>query len=93
MDTLRGRCRHQQAYRDFSANRLSDVIPRRRLLNSGAYAEWFRPAGVEAELEIGIARSRTHTRNFILSRLHGDSRTVTAPCWSWSGRTCTGSTS
>jgi DNA-binding CsgD family transcriptional regulator len=65
-------CRHQQAYADFSAMRLSDVISRRRLVNSGVYAEWFRPLGVEAELEVGIARSRTLTRTFILDRMHGD---------------------
>ena len=65
-------CRHQQAYADFSAARLSDVIPRRRLVNSRIYAEWFRPDGIEAELEIGITRSRTLTRNFVLNRIRGD---------------------
>ncbi len=65
-------CRHQQAYADFSATRLSDVISRQRLVNSRIYAEWFRPYGVEAELEAGISRSRARTRNFILERTHGD---------------------
>jgi DNA-binding CsgD family transcriptional regulator len=65
-------CHHQQAYADFSATRLSDVISRPRLVNSRIYAEWFRPYGVEAELEIGIARSRARTRNFILNRARGD---------------------
>jgi DNA-binding CsgD family transcriptional regulator len=65
-------CRHQQAYLDFSANRLSDVIPRQRLVNSRVYAEWFRPLGIAAELEIGVARSRTHTCTFILDRATGD---------------------
>jgi DNA-binding NarL/FixJ family response regulator len=65
-------CRHQQAYADFSATRLSDVISRSRLVNSSIYADWFRPYGVEAELEIGIARSRARTRNFILNRARGD---------------------
>jgi DNA-binding CsgD family transcriptional regulator len=65
-------CRHQQAYADFSATRLSDVISRRRLVNSRIYAEWFRPVGIEAELEAGIARSRTVTRNFVFERTHGD---------------------
>ncbi|HKO28085.1 MAG TPA: LuxR C-terminal-related transcriptional regulator [Solirubrobacteraceae bacterium] len=65
-------CRHQQAYADFSATRLSDVISERRLLNSRIYAEWFRPHGFETELEIGIARSRTRTRNFVLNRASGD---------------------
>jgi len=65
-------CHHQQAYADFSATRLSDVISRRRLVNSRIYAEWFRPSGIEAELEMGIAPSRIRTRNFILDRAHGD---------------------
>jgi DNA-binding CsgD family transcriptional regulator len=65
-------CRHQQAYADFSATRLSDVISRPRLHNSRIYAEWFRPESIEAELEIGIAQSRTRTRNFVLDRASGD---------------------
>ena len=65
-------CRHQQAYADFSATRLSDVISRPRFVNSRAYSEWFRPLGVGAELEIGIASSRVRTRNFILERAAGD---------------------
>src|SRR4051812_3876637 len=39
-------CRHQQAYADFSATRLSDVISRRELSVTRVYADWFRPAGV-----------------------------------------------
>jgi len=65
-------CRHQQAYADFSATRLSDVITRPRLLNSRVYAEFFRPAGIEVELEVGIARSTARTRNFVLDRDGGD---------------------
>jgi DNA-binding CsgD family transcriptional regulator len=65
-------CRHQQAYADFSARRLSDVVSGPRFLNSRVYAEWFRPSGLHAELEVGVARSRTQTRNFVLNRAHGD---------------------
>lgn len=65
-------CHHQQAYADFSAQRLSDVISRPRLVNSRVYAEWFRHYGVEAELEVGIGCSRVRTRNFILNRARGD---------------------
>jgi DNA-binding CsgD family transcriptional regulator len=65
-------CRHHQAYADFSAIRLSDVISRRRLVNSRVYAEWFQPLGIEAELEVGITRSRARTRNFVLDRYRGD---------------------
>lgn len=65
-------CRHQQAYADFSATRLSDVVSLPRLVNSRIYAEWFRPYGIVAELEAGISRSRALTRNFILSRNQAD---------------------
>lgn len=63
-------CRHHQAYADFSAIRLSDVISCPRLVNSRIYAEWFRPFGIAAQLEVGLTRSRT--RNFVLDRAHGD---------------------
>jgi DNA-binding CsgD family transcriptional regulator len=65
-------CRHQQAYADFSATRLSDVISRRQLVGTRVYADWFRPDGVVAEMEVGILRSRARTRNFVLSRTQGD---------------------
>jgi DNA-binding CsgD family transcriptional regulator len=65
-------CRHQQAYADFSARRLSDIIPLQRFLATRVYAEWFRPLGMVAELEVGLVRSRTRPRNFIFSRTHGD---------------------
>ncbi|MDX6658116.1 MAG: hypothetical protein QOH62_2909 [Solirubrobacteraceae bacterium] len=65
-------CHHQQAYADFSATRLSDVISSQKLVNTRVYSEWFRPNGIVAELEVGIARSRTVTRNFVLSRSGGD---------------------
>jgi hypothetical protein len=42
-------CRHQQAYADFSAQRLSDVISGRRLAATRVYAEWFAPLGTVAE--------------------------------------------
>jgi len=65
-------CRHQLAYADFTAKRLSDVIARRQLLHSRVYADWFRPAGIVAELEIGITPSRMRTRTFVLDRASGD---------------------
>jgi len=65
-------CRHQLAYADFTAKRLSDVISRRQLMRSRIYEDWFRPAGIVAELEVGIAPSRTRTRNFVLDRASGD---------------------
>ncbi len=65
-------CRHQQAYADFSAKRLSDVISWQRLTRTRVYAEWFRPDGIVAELETGLLRSRTRTRNFVFSRVTGN---------------------
>jgi DNA-binding CsgD family transcriptional regulator len=65
-------CRYQQAYADFSAKRLSDVMPHRQLVRTRAYAEWFRPYRIGAELEVGIVRSRTRTRNFVFERAEGD---------------------
>lgn len=65
-------CRHQQAYEDFSAKRLSDVASARRFRGSRVYGEWFRPLGIAAELEVGIRRSRVRTRNFVLDRSSGD---------------------
>jgi DNA-binding CsgD family transcriptional regulator len=64
-------CRHQQAYADFSATRLSDVISPRRLVHSPIYAVWFRKYDLAAELEIGIG-TRARTRNFVLDRADGD---------------------
>jgi DNA-binding CsgD family transcriptional regulator len=64
-------CRHQQAYAD-SATRLSDVVSRRSFVRTRAYAEWFRPLGIEAELDAFIGRSRVRPRNFALGRMHGD---------------------
>jgi DNA-binding CsgD family transcriptional regulator len=65
-------CRHEQAYAGYSATRLSDIVSRRSFVRTRAYAEWFRPLGIEAELDAGIARSRVRPRNFVLDRVHGD---------------------
>jgi DNA-binding CsgD family transcriptional regulator len=65
-------CRYQQAYADMSAKRLSDVVSRAQLVRSRVQTDWYAPAGVVAELEVGIARSRRLTRNFVLSRTQGD---------------------
>jgi DNA-binding CsgD family transcriptional regulator len=65
-------CQYQQAYADFSAKRLSDVISPRQLHQSRVYAEWFRPYRIGAELEVGIVRARTRTRNFVFERADGD---------------------
>jgi DNA-binding CsgD family transcriptional regulator len=65
-------CHHQLAYLDFSATRLSDVTAHGQLVRTRVYADWFAPRRFVAELEVGIARSRARTRNFVLDRTHGD---------------------
>jgi DNA-binding CsgD family transcriptional regulator len=65
-------CRHQQAYADFSAKRLSDLVSPSRFVHTRVYAEWFAPGGFAAELEVGISNSRARTRNFVLNRVDGD---------------------
>jgi DNA-binding CsgD family transcriptional regulator len=65
-------CRHQQAYADFSARRLSDVVSPQQLVGTRVHAEWFAPYRIVAELEVGIVRSRTRTRNFVFDREQGD---------------------
>lgn len=65
-------CRHQQAYGDFSPKRLSDVVAKRDLVRTRVYADWFRPARIVAELEVGISHSRALTRNFVFERSEGD---------------------
>ena len=65
-------CRYQQAYGDMSAKRLSDVATRAQLVRSRVYRDWYVPEGVVAGLEVGIARSRRLTRNFVLGRTQGD---------------------
>jgi DNA-binding CsgD family transcriptional regulator len=65
-------CRHQQLYRDFSTQRLSDVVTGRELRTSRAYQEWLRPSGIVAEADAGLAESRARTRNLVLDRSSGD---------------------
>ena len=57
---------------DFSAVRITDLVSPRRLRNSRLYSDWYRPHGVEVELEIGILESRTRTRDLVLDRESGD---------------------
>jgi hypothetical protein len=47
-------------------------LARRSPTGGRVYAEWFRPCEIEAELEAGIARSRSQTRTSVLERTSGD---------------------
>jgi DNA-binding CsgD family transcriptional regulator len=57
-------CRAQKAGR-FDALKLSDFHSRRELHSMEVYADWFRPAGIEYELEAAIPSPQEHTKTFL----------------------------
>jgi DNA-binding CsgD family transcriptional regulator len=59
---------------DFRTAKLSDFLTRRELHRSELYAEWFRPVGVEYELELAFPSPLWHTRTFIFDRRGRSSR-------------------
>jgi DNA-binding CsgD family transcriptional regulator len=59
----RGRC---------DAVKLSDFHSRRELHRLEVYADWFRPAGVEFELEVGIPSPLEHTKTFLFDDARRD---------------------
>jgi DNA-binding CsgD family transcriptional regulator len=59
---------------DFRTAKVSDFLTRRELHRSELYAEWFRPAGVEYELELALPSPQWHTRTFIFDRRGRSSR-------------------
>jgi RNA polymerase sigma factor (sigma-70 family) len=65
-------CRRHALYGDFAAVRLSDLIPRRRLLTGRLYSEWMRPYGMVAELSAGLVAARARSYNIGLYRAQGD---------------------
>jgi DNA-binding CsgD family transcriptional regulator len=54
-----------QAHGRFDALKLSDFHTRRQLHRTELYAEWFRPAGVEYELEVALPSRPEHTKSFL----------------------------
>jgi DNA-binding CsgD family transcriptional regulator len=64
-------CRAQRRGR-FDALKLSDFLSRRELHRTGVYADWFRPAGAEYELEVGIPSPLTHTKTFLFDDARRD---------------------
>jgi DNA-binding CsgD family transcriptional regulator len=64
-------CRAQRKGR-FDALKLSDFHTRRELRRMELYAEWFRPFGVEYELEVGIPAPLTHTKTFLFDDARRD---------------------
>jgi DNA-binding CsgD family transcriptional regulator len=57
-------CCAQQEGR-FDARKLSDYCSRRELHRLEIYADWFRPSGIEYELEVGIPSPLEHTKTFL----------------------------
>jgi DNA-binding CsgD family transcriptional regulator len=54
-----------QAHGRFDALKLSDFLTRREFHRHDLYADWFRPAGVEFELEVSLPSPPSHTRTFL----------------------------
>jgi DNA-binding NarL/FixJ family response regulator len=54
-----------QANGRFDALKLSDFHTGRELHRLDVYAEWFRPAGVEFEIEVALPSPLSHTRTFL----------------------------
>jgi len=61
---------------DFRALKLSDFVTLRKLRNSQVYAVWFRPFGVERELNVAIPSPPWHTKTFLFDR-HAGARDFT----------------
>jgi len=58
-------CAHQAKTGDFAAHKLSDFVTRRQLHRLEIYSEFFRPSGVEYELEVGLPAPPWHTKVFL----------------------------
>ena len=57
-------CAYQARAGDFAAHKLSDFLGRRQLHRLEIHAEFFRPNGVEYELELGLPAPPWHTKVF-----------------------------
>jgi DNA-binding CsgD family transcriptional regulator len=55
----------------FRALKLSDFLSTEKLRGSRIYALWFRPAGVDHELNVGIPSPPWHTKTFLFDRAPG----------------------
>jgi DNA-binding CsgD family transcriptional regulator len=56
----------------FDALKLSDFHTRRELRRTALYADWFRPAGIEYELEVAIPSRLEHTKTFLFDDARHD---------------------
>lgn len=65
-------CAHQDSSRDFAALKLSDFLTRSQLRRREIYWDFFRPYGVEFELDVGLPAPPTHTKVFLFTRSSRD---------------------
>jgi DNA-binding CsgD family transcriptional regulator len=56
---------------DYRALKLSDFLSLPRLRSSRIYAVWFRPAGIEREINVAIPSPPWHTKTFLFDRRRG----------------------
>jgi DNA-binding CsgD family transcriptional regulator len=56
----------------FDALKLSDFYTLRELRRLDVYADWFRPFGVDHELEVGIPSPLEHTKTFLFENARRD---------------------
>jgi DNA-binding CsgD family transcriptional regulator len=56
---------------DFRALKLSDFLSLKQLRLSRIYALWFRPAGIEHQLNVAIPSPPWHTKTFLFDRRRG----------------------
>ena len=61
-----------QARGRFDALMLSDFHTRRSLRRTELYADWFRPSGVEYELEVALPSPPEHTKTFLFDDARRD---------------------
>jgi DNA-binding CsgD family transcriptional regulator len=59
---------------DFRTLKLSDFLTQRELHRTPLYNDWFRPSGVEYELELALPSPQWNTRTFIWDRRGRSSR-------------------
>jgi len=64
-------CHHQDVTGDFRAFKLFDLVTKRELRRRQIYAEWFRPAGVDYQLLVGLDAPLWHTKVFLFNRCGG----------------------
>jgi len=56
---------------EFRALKLSDFVSQTQLRRSQIYALWFRPLGIEYELDVAIPSPPWHTKVFLFDRFRG----------------------